>query len=194
MMAVLDGRVDAIVLTGGLSYSTRFTGSIKQRVGSMAKVLTYPGEDELAALAEGTLRVLRGAERALTTNSTKTGYGMISLIKNRVHELYYGQDVNCARTTLICLSELFDTPIERQTMNAAIGLHGRAGIDAVRAGEGALMFWESIFSGRSKSTEEIVSLCYRYADEFTKRFGSLNLPRAAAGRFHEDDPRTPARG
>jgi butyrate kinase len=31
----------------------------------MAKVLTYPGEDELAALAEGTLRVLRGAERAL---------------------------------------------------------------------------------------------------------------------------------
>ncbi len=65
MMAVLDGRVDAIVLTGGLSYSTRFTGSIKQRVGSMAKVLTYPGEDELAALAEGTLRVLRGEEQAL---------------------------------------------------------------------------------------------------------------------------------
>ncbi len=66
MVAVLDGRADAIVLTGGLAYSTRFTGSIKQRVSSMAKVLTYPGEDEMSAMVEGTLRVLRGTERVLT--------------------------------------------------------------------------------------------------------------------------------
>lgn len=62
MYAVLDGRVDAIILTGGLAYSTRFTGSIKNRVSLIAPIKVYPGEDELRALAEGALRVLRGEE------------------------------------------------------------------------------------------------------------------------------------
>ncbi len=65
MSAVLEGRVDAIILTGGLAYSTRFTGAIKQRVGLIAPVKTYPGEDELLALASGALRVLQGKERAV---------------------------------------------------------------------------------------------------------------------------------
>ncbi|HWR23260.1 MAG TPA: butyrate kinase [Feifaniaceae bacterium] len=64
MVAVLEGRVDAIVLTGGLAYSNRFTGAIKNRVSLIAPVRVYPGEDELRALAEGVLRVLRGEERA----------------------------------------------------------------------------------------------------------------------------------
>ena len=63
MFAVLEGRVDAIVLTGGLAYSTRFTGAIKNRVGMIAPIRVYPGEDELKALAEGALRVLKGEER-----------------------------------------------------------------------------------------------------------------------------------
>ncbi len=63
MFAVLEGRADAIVLTGGLAYSTRFTGSIKNRVDTIAPVKVYPGEDELKALAEGALRVLRGEEK-----------------------------------------------------------------------------------------------------------------------------------
>ncbi len=62
MVAALEGRVDAIVLTGGLAYSVRFTGSIKQRVDQIAKVFTYPGEDEMSALATGALRVLRGTQ------------------------------------------------------------------------------------------------------------------------------------
>jgi len=66
MAAVLEGRIDAIILTGGLAYSVRFTGSIKQRVDQIAKVYTFPGEAELLALAEGALRVLKGeAEAAL---------------------------------------------------------------------------------------------------------------------------------
>lgn len=65
MTAVLEGRVDAIILTGGLAYSNRFTGSIKQRVGLIAPVKVYPGEDELLALASGALRVLRGREKAI---------------------------------------------------------------------------------------------------------------------------------
>ncbi len=64
MVAVLEGRVDAIVLTGGLAYSNRFTGAIKNRESLIAPVRVYPGEDELRALAEGVLRVLRGEERA----------------------------------------------------------------------------------------------------------------------------------
>ncbi|SHH66751.1 butyrate kinase [Sporobacter termitidis DSM 10068] len=62
MVAVLEGRLNAIILTGGLAYSHRFTASIKQRVDQIAPVITYPGENELAALAEGALRVLRGEE------------------------------------------------------------------------------------------------------------------------------------
>ncbi len=63
MVAVLDGRVDAIILTGGLAFSNRFTGAIKNRVSLIAPVNVYPGEDELRALAEGALRVLRGEEK-----------------------------------------------------------------------------------------------------------------------------------
>lgn len=63
MVAALEGRVDAIILTGGLAYSIRFTGVIKQRVDRIAKVVTYPGENEMEALANGALRVLTGKQR-----------------------------------------------------------------------------------------------------------------------------------
>ena len=66
MAAVLEGRVDAIILTGGLAHSVRFTGAIKERVDLIAPVKVFPGEDELLALAEGALRVLRGEEQPLT--------------------------------------------------------------------------------------------------------------------------------
>ena len=60
--AALKGRVDAIVLTGGLAYSSRFTDLVASRVAFIAPIHVYPGENELAALAEGALRVLRGEE------------------------------------------------------------------------------------------------------------------------------------
>jgi butyrate kinase len=63
MAAVLEGLVDAIILTGGLAHSTRFTGAIKQRVDKLAKVHVFPGEDEMLALASGILRVLQGKEK-----------------------------------------------------------------------------------------------------------------------------------
>ena len=64
MAAVLEGLVDAIILTGGLAHSTRFTGAIKQRVDKLAVVHVFPGEDEMLALVSGVLRVLRGTEQA----------------------------------------------------------------------------------------------------------------------------------
>lgn len=62
LTAVLEGRVDAILLTGGLAYSNRLTGEIKHRLDTIAPVLTYPGEMEMMALAEGAYRVLSGQE------------------------------------------------------------------------------------------------------------------------------------
>ena len=62
----LEGRVDAIVLTGGIAYSKRFTDWIVSRVGFLGKIVLLPGELETQALAAGALRVLRGEETAQT--------------------------------------------------------------------------------------------------------------------------------
>ncbi|WP_373428058.1 butyrate kinase [Neobacillus niacini] len=61
--AVLAGKVDAIVLTGGLAYGKGFVKSITDRINWIADTIVHPGENELQALAEGALRVLRGEER-----------------------------------------------------------------------------------------------------------------------------------
>ncbi|MCL2170843.1 MAG: butyrate kinase [Defluviitaleaceae bacterium] len=60
----VNGQIDAILLTGGIAYSQYITAEITRRVGFIAEVRTYPGENELAALAGGALRVLRGEEQA----------------------------------------------------------------------------------------------------------------------------------
>ena len=60
MAAVLKFRVDAIVYTGGMAYSDRFTQAITDYVGNLAQILRLPGEEEMRSLAEGALRVLHG--------------------------------------------------------------------------------------------------------------------------------------
>lgn len=62
--SVLSGKVDAIILTGGLAYGKAFVKSITDRINWIADTIVHPGENELQALAEGTLRVLRGEEEA----------------------------------------------------------------------------------------------------------------------------------
>lgn len=64
MSAVLNGKVDAIALTGGLAYGKDFVATISERVKWIADVHVYPGENELQALTEGTLRVLNNEEEA----------------------------------------------------------------------------------------------------------------------------------
>lgn len=61
--AVLKGKVDAIVITGGISNSKRMTELIKDRVSSFAPIFIYPDELESEALAAGALRILRGEEK-----------------------------------------------------------------------------------------------------------------------------------
>lgn len=63
--AVLKGEIDAIAITGGIAYDKQFTQWIKESVEFLGQILIYPGEDEMLALAEGGLRVLRGEEEAL---------------------------------------------------------------------------------------------------------------------------------
>lgn len=60
--AVLKGEVDGIIITGGIAYDKVFTSWLKEMVSYIAKVTVYPGEDELQALAQGGLRVLKGEE------------------------------------------------------------------------------------------------------------------------------------
>ena len=62
--AVLKGNVDAIILTGGIAHNKTFTDNLSDRVSFIAKTTVYPGEDELLALAQGGLRVLKGEEAA----------------------------------------------------------------------------------------------------------------------------------
>ncbi len=64
MAVVLDGKVDAIVLGGGLAHSDMFVGWIKEKVEWIAPLMVFPGSDEMKALAAGALRVLRGVEEA----------------------------------------------------------------------------------------------------------------------------------
>lgn len=64
LAAALEGRVDAVLLTGGLCHLEPFVERVRRRVAFVAPVHLFPGEDELRALAEGALRVLRGEEPA----------------------------------------------------------------------------------------------------------------------------------
>ena len=60
------GKVDAILLTGGITYSDSIGEEIRRRVSFIAPVIVYPGEDEMQSLAFGCLRVLRGEETTRT--------------------------------------------------------------------------------------------------------------------------------
>ena len=60
LASVVYGKVDAIVLTGGIAYSERITKEISERVEFIAPVVVYPGENELESLAENGYGILNG--------------------------------------------------------------------------------------------------------------------------------------
>jgi butyrate kinase len=65
MAVVLNGKVDGILLTGGLAYNQYLTGYISKKVEFISKIYVYPGEDELEALAMNALRVATGEIKPL---------------------------------------------------------------------------------------------------------------------------------
>lgn len=68
LSAVVNGKVDAIVLSGGIAYDKTIVKQITEKVDFISQVIVYPGEEEMQALAEGTLRVLKGDETAKEYN------------------------------------------------------------------------------------------------------------------------------
>lgn len=64
MAPVVNGKVDRIVLTGGIAYSKKFTEALADKVRFIAPVEVFPGSIEQDALGLGILRVLRGEEAA----------------------------------------------------------------------------------------------------------------------------------
>jgi butyrate kinase len=66
MATVLNGHLDGIVLTGGMATSERLVSLVRQRISTLGDVLVYPGENEMLAMVQGVLRVLRNQEPAKT--------------------------------------------------------------------------------------------------------------------------------
>lgn len=64
MACVLKGKVDQIIVTGGIAYNQYITDQLQEYAGFIAPFTVYPGEDELLALVQGGLRVLNGEEEA----------------------------------------------------------------------------------------------------------------------------------
>lgn len=62
LSTVVNGEVDAIVLTGGLAFSEKFTNIIRDRVKFISTVIVEPGENEIEALIDAAKRVLLGEE------------------------------------------------------------------------------------------------------------------------------------
>lgn len=65
---VLNGEVDAILLSGGIAYDVKFVEWIKERVSFIAPVFIYPGQDEMQVLADNVIAHLKGVIRALEYN------------------------------------------------------------------------------------------------------------------------------
>ena len=64
MACVLSGKIDQIIVTGGIAYDKAVVAGLKERCEWMAPFTVYPGEDELLALTQGALRVMNGEEEA----------------------------------------------------------------------------------------------------------------------------------
>lgn len=72
MSTVLCGKVDVILVTGGIAYSETIVQKIKDRVEYIAPVVVYPGENEMESLAKGALEGLSGVQPIIDFNSSPT--------------------------------------------------------------------------------------------------------------------------
>ena len=75
MAVAMKGKVDAIILTGGMSHSKYLVNFISEYVGWIGEVVVMPGEFEMEALAAGALRVATGSEEAKTYTGIPTWSG-----------------------------------------------------------------------------------------------------------------------
>ncbi|MBR7004856.1 MAG: butyrate kinase [Bacteroidales bacterium] len=71
MSATADGKVDAILLTGGIAHSKKLMQDIKDKIGFIAPVEVFPGEDEINSLAENGYLILSGKTKVHTYNKDR---------------------------------------------------------------------------------------------------------------------------
>lgn len=62
MAVQLEGKIDGIILTGGMAYNKKLTDYVEEMVKFIAPVILVPGEEEMLALAQGAIRALKGEE------------------------------------------------------------------------------------------------------------------------------------
>jgi hypothetical protein len=110
------------------------------------------------------------------------------LVASRVHEYYWEYDWNCATTVLRILAEIDGIELNEQVLAAAVGMHG-AGRYGAQCGlvEGGLMYlgiryYEELGPGA------VEKLCYRLAEQYEDRFGSLLCRELRPEGFHPDNP------
>lgn len=110
-------------------------------------------------------------------------------IKQRVSDSYWREDINCATTMLNILSELHEINLDRQVLNAAIGMHGAGGFGA-QCGlvEGSLLLIGIWGKEKDLTTKAIINLCYCFAQEFEEEFGSLLCKQLRPQGFKPDNP------
>jgi butyrate kinase len=87
LATIRSGKVDQIILTGGVANSKRVTGWVKEMVSFIAPVTVIPGEYEMEALAAGALRVLNGEEEIHSYNVYPKGYSSIEEIINNPNSI-----------------------------------------------------------------------------------------------------------
>ena len=110
-------------------------------------------------------------------------------IEESVHNYYWTDDINCATTLLKTVSEIFQIELSQQVIDSAVGMHG-AGKFGAQCGlvEGSLMLIGIIGREKNLSDEITVKNCFRFAEEFQKRFGSLNCSTLRPEGFKPENP------
>jgi len=110
-------------------------------------------------------------------------------INERVHVLYWNDNLNCATTSLLTLSEIFHINLNPQILDAGIGMHGAGGYGA-QCGlvSGSLMFIGILGKENGLENREIVKTCYEFAKGFEKEFGSLNCRDLRPEGFKQNNP------
>jgi C_GCAxxG_C_C family probable redox protein len=110
-------------------------------------------------------------------------------VKTRVSKYYWKDDINCATTTLNILSEAFEIKLNKQIIDAALGMYG-AGEYGAQCGlvEGTLMFLG--ISGRENNIPDniIIQSCREFAKQFENEFNSLQCSILRPEGFHPDNP------
>ena len=111
------------------------------------------------------------------------------LINEKVHSYYWKDDLNCAITSLLILSEIFHTNLCSQIVSAGIGMPGAGGYGA-QCGlvSGSLMFIGILGKENGQENMAIVKMCNEFAKRFENEFGSLDCRVLRPQGFKADNP------